>query len=43
MMNAVFWDVIACGLCKKRRIDVSTYHRIERISELGTTLAVTGN
>jgi hypothetical protein len=45
MRNGVFWDVTPCGSC---RIDVSeelsaSFIRVTRISELGTTLAVTSN
>jgi hypothetical protein len=43
MTNAVLWDATPCGSCKKRRSG-GTYclHiRVERISELGTNLAVT--
>jgi hypothetical protein len=43
MKNVVFWDVTLCGFV---RADVSeecigSFIRVERISELGTTLAVT--
>jgi hypothetical protein len=45
MKNAVFWDVTPCGLVGT---DVAEEHmasiiRVKRISELGTTLAVTRN
>jgi hypothetical protein len=37
MKNVVFWDVTSSGSCKNRRFVM----RLEGISELGTTLAVT--
>jgi hypothetical protein len=43
MTNGVFWDVTLCGSCKNRRfgeLSVS-FIKLTRISELGTTLAVT--
>jgi hypothetical protein len=45
MKRAVFWIVTPCGSCLNRRIGeayLSTI-RVERISELGTTLAITSN
>jgi hypothetical protein len=44
MKNAVFWDVASCfGLVKPtfRRNVFASIFRVERISELGTMLAVT--
>jgi hypothetical protein len=43
MKNAVFWDVTPCRSCEKRRF-AGTYRpiiKVKRISELGTTVAVT--
>jgi hypothetical protein len=45
MKNVVFWDVRPCGTV---RTDVSeelstSFIRVTRIGELGTTLAVTSN
>jgi hypothetical protein len=43
MKNVVFWDVTPCVSCKNRRFG-GTYrllHRVTRIGELGTTLALT--
>jgi hypothetical protein len=44
--NAIFWDVMPFGSCKK--IDVleeciTSINRVTRIGNLGTTLAVTAN
>jgi hypothetical protein len=41
MKNAVFWDVMPCGSCKKRCI--APIIRLTRISKRGTTLAVNSN
>jgi hypothetical protein len=40
--NAIFWDVTPCSSCKNRRFE-GTYSiiRVTRISQLGTTLALT--
>jgi hypothetical protein len=45
MKNAVFWDVTPCGSCKKRRKErcIASIIRVERISELGTMLAINSN
>jgi hypothetical protein len=44
MKNAVFWSVTQCCPCNNRRFEeVMTSIRVTRISELGTTLAVTSN
>jgi hypothetical protein len=43
--NADFWDVTSCGSSKNRRFG-GAYHsvsRLERISEMGTKLALTGS
>jgi hypothetical protein len=45
MKSVVFWDETLCGSCKNRRFG-GTYRtiiRVKRISELGTTLAVTSS
>jgi hypothetical protein len=45
MNNAIFWTMTPCGFCKNRHFG-GTYHphhQGERISELGTMLAVTSN
>jgi hypothetical protein len=43
--NGVFWDVTPCGSCKNRRFEElnASFIRVTRISELGTTVAVTNN
>jgi hypothetical protein len=46
MKNAIFWDVTPCGLCKNPDVSEelsSSFIRVTRIDELGTTLAVTSN
>jgi hypothetical protein len=44
MKNGVFWDVTPCGSCKNLRFGgTSSFIRVTRIGELGTTLAVTIN
>jgi hypothetical protein len=42
LKNAVFWDVTPCSSCKNRRFgkSIASIIRVERISELATTLAV---
>jgi hypothetical protein len=42
MKNAFFWDVTLCGSCKNRRFGEfsSSFIRVTRIGELGTTLSV---
>jgi hypothetical protein len=40
MKNAVFWDVILCGFCKKRSTSII---KVTRIGKLGTTLDLTSN
>jgi hypothetical protein len=41
--NAVIWDVTRCGSCKNRVSEqcIASIIRVTRISEFGTTLAVT--
>jgi hypothetical protein len=41
MKNGVFWDVMLCGSCKEELR--TSFIRVTRIGELGTTLAVTSN
>jgi hypothetical protein len=43
MKNAVLWDVTSCGSSKNRRFKGTSTSiiRVTRISELGSTLAVT--
>jgi hypothetical protein len=42
MKNVVFWDVMPYGCCKNKRFGgTCRLHQVERISELGTMLAVT--
>jgi hypothetical protein len=43
--NGVFWDVTTCGTCKNRVSEErsTSFIRVARIGELGTTLAVTSN
>jgi hypothetical protein len=45
LKNAVFWDMTPCDFCKSRVLEepIISIIRGERISELGTTLAVTNN
>jgi hypothetical protein len=45
MKNDVSWDITPCGACKNRRFGgmYLRHHQSERISELGTMLAVTSN
>jgi hypothetical protein len=45
MKNAAFLDVTSCGCSKNRCMeeDIASIIRVTRISELGTTLAVTSN
>jgi hypothetical protein len=45
MKNGVFWDVTSYGCCKNRRFGgpCRVHNKVERISELGTTLAVSSN
>jgi hypothetical protein len=45
MKNGVFWDVMPCGSCKNRRFGgtSSSFIKVTRIGELGTTLAATSN
>jgi hypothetical protein len=45
MKNAVFWDVATCGSCEIRHFGqrVASIISVDRINELGTTLAVTSN
>jgi hypothetical protein len=45
LKNGVFWDVTPCGSCKNGVSEElsSSFIRVTRIGELGTTLAVTSN
>jgi hypothetical protein len=47
MKNAVFWDVMPCGLALVRtdvlEECITSIIRVTRIGELGTTLAVSSN
>jgi hypothetical protein len=45
MKNAIFWDVTPRGSCYNDFPEerIATIIRLERLSELGTTLAVTNN
>jgi hypothetical protein len=45
MKNGIFWDVTLCGSCKNWLLEecIASITRVERISTLGTTLAVTSN
>jgi hypothetical protein len=42
LKNGIFWDVTPCGSCKNRRFGGTSrlHHHSERISEIGTPLAV---
>jgi hypothetical protein len=43
MKNAVFLDVTPCGSCRNERLEehIASIIKVKRISELGTTSAVT--
>jgi hypothetical protein len=45
MKNAVFWDVMPCGSCKKRHLEerIASIIRVKRIVKLQRILAVTSN
>jgi hypothetical protein len=45
MKNAVILDVTPCGCCKNRHFGRThrLHHQVEKINELGTTLAVTSS
>jgi hypothetical protein len=46
MKNAIFWNVMPFGSCGSANVAkerITYIIRVERISELGTTLAVTSN
>jgi hypothetical protein len=45
MKKGVFWDVKPCGSCKSRRFGGTSrlLHQIDKMGELGATLAVTSN
>jgi hypothetical protein len=45
MKNSVFWDVTPSGSCKNNVSEecITSVIRVERISDLGTAIAVTSN
>jgi hypothetical protein len=45
LKNAIFWDVTPCGCFKNQCFGgiLHFHHRVEKIKELGTVLAVTSN